>query len=52
MFGFERLEQTIASGPGESAQVMLDYLIKEVDNFTETTEPHDDCTILVMRLTS
>lgn len=52
MFGFERLEQTIASGPGESAQVMLDYLIKEVDRFIETTQLHDDCTILVMHLTS
>jgi serine phosphatase RsbU (regulator of sigma subunit) len=52
MFGFERLEQTIASGPDESVQVMLNYLIKEVDNFTETTELHDDCTILVLRMTS
>ena len=52
MFGFERLEQTIATGPDESAQIMLDYLIKEVAHFVETTELHDDCTILVLRMTS
>jgi sigma-B regulation protein RsbU (phosphoserine phosphatase) len=50
MFGFERLEQTIASGPGESAQGMLDYIIAAVDQYVETAELHDDCTILVMRL--
>jgi sigma-B regulation protein RsbU (phosphoserine phosphatase) len=52
MFSFNRLEGTIASGPAESAQAMLDYLIQEVAHFTGAIELHDDCTIVVARLTA
>jgi serine phosphatase RsbU (regulator of sigma subunit) len=52
MFSFNRLEQTIATGPGESAQAMLDYLTQEIAHFTEATELHDDCTIVILRLTA
>jgi serine phosphatase RsbU (regulator of sigma subunit) len=45
LFGFERLERTIASGTHVSAQAMVDYILLELNNFVGNTEPHDDATI-------
>ena len=50
MFGFERLEQTIASGPTRSAADMVDHLRRAVDLFIAGAEPHDDLTIVVLQV--
>jgi serine phosphatase RsbU (regulator of sigma subunit) len=50
MFGFERLEQAVASGPQTSAEVMLDHLKSEIAAFVGDTEPHDDITLVVMQI--
>lgn len=52
LFGFERLEQAIASGPTTSPQAMLDHLKNEVRLFTGDSEPHDDLTIVVLQTDS
>ncbi|MEM7345768.1 MAG: SpoIIE family protein phosphatase [Chloroflexota bacterium] len=50
MFGFERLEQAIASGPNHSAKAMLDHLLESVTTFTGETELSDDLTIVVIKV--
>ena len=50
MFSFERLEEVVAAGPTTSAQAMLDHLCAEIDSFVGNTEPHDDVTIVVVRI--
>lgn len=50
MFGFERLEQAVCSGPHENAAMMLEYLQHAVDAFVGATEPHDDITIVVVQV--
>ncbi len=50
MFGFERLEQAVRTGPTANAQAMLDHLKAEVLAFAGQTEPHDDLTIVVARV--
>ncbi len=50
IFGFERLEQAVASGPTSNAKAMLDHLKAEVTAFGEQTEPHDDLTIVVVQV--
>jgi PAS domain S-box-containing protein len=50
MFSFERLEAAITAGPQTSAAVMLDHLKAEVAAFVDETEPHDDMTIVVVRV--
>jgi serine phosphatase RsbU (regulator of sigma subunit) len=50
MFSFGRLEQAIARGPTESAQVMVDHLLAELRSFVGATEAHDDATIAVVRV--
>lgn len=47
MFGFDRLEQAVASGPQTSAQAMLEHLKSRVSAFVGHTEPHDDLTLVV-----
>lgn len=49
IFGFDRLEQAVASGPQSSARAMLDHLRVAVETFTGGTEPHDDATIVVIQ---
>lgn len=49
MFGFERLEQAIATGPTSSANAMLHHLRNAMETFTHGTEPHDDVTLVVIR---
>ncbi|MCB0163871.1 MAG: SpoIIE family protein phosphatase [Anaerolineae bacterium] len=50
MFGFERLEQAILTGPTTSAQVMLDHLKANLVAFVGDAEPHDDITIVVAQV--
>lgn len=50
LFGFERLEQAVASGPQASAEAMLEHLKAEVSSFVGQTEPHDDLTMVVMQV--
>ncbi|HRV95960.1 MAG TPA: SpoIIE family protein phosphatase [Anaerolineae bacterium] len=50
MFGFERLEQAIRTGPTISAQAMLDHLRATLAAFVGSAEPHDDITIVVAQV--
>jgi sigma-B regulation protein RsbU (phosphoserine phosphatase) len=50
LFGFERLEQAIASGPATNPQTMLDHLMNEVASFVAGAEPHDDLTIVTFQV--
>lgn len=50
LFGFERLEQAVATGPKTSAAAMLTHLKLEVAAFTGQIEPRDDITILVLQI--
>ncbi len=50
MFGFDRLKAAVAAGPTGSAEAMLSHLKAEVTAFMGDTEPHDDLTIMVIRV--
>lgn len=50
IFGFERLEQVVRSGPQISAEAMLAHLRAAVLAFTTGTELHDDLTIVVVQV--
>ncbi|MBN1991696.1 MAG: SpoIIE family protein phosphatase [Anaerolineae bacterium] len=50
IFGFERLEQAVAAGPALSAETMLGHLKRQVTAFVGPTEPHDDLTLVVVRV--
>ncbi len=50
LFGFDRLEQTVAAGPTTSAAAMLAHIRQAVARFVGDTVPHDDITIVVMRV--
>jgi sigma-B regulation protein RsbU (phosphoserine phosphatase) len=50
LFGFERLEQAVAGGPTVNSQTMLDHLQTTVAAFVGATEPHDDATIVVIKV--
>ena len=50
MFGFERLQQAIATGPSSAAQAMLEHLIREVTGFIVGSELQDDFSIAVVRI--
>jgi len=50
LFGFERLQQAIAGGPGVSAKDMLTHLQFQVNAFTWGNAPHDDMTIVVVKV--
>jgi PAS domain S-box-containing protein len=49
MFGFKRLEQAVAAGPGQ-AEAMLDHLKAELAAFVGDVEPHDDMTLVVVQV--
>lgn len=49
LFGFDRLEAVIASGPTESAQALLSHLLTELAGFVGEITPHDDVTVVVFR---
>ncbi len=48
MFGFQHLEQTIATAPPGNATTMLDHLKQTIATFIG--EPHDDLTIVVIQI--
>jgi sigma-B regulation protein RsbU (phosphoserine phosphatase) len=50
MFGFERLEQALVTGPTSSAKAMLDHLKTEITAYVGEAEPHDDITIVVVQV--
>jgi serine phosphatase RsbU (regulator of sigma subunit) len=50
LFGFERFEQAVASGPLSSATAMLTHLRTRVEAFANANEPHDDLTIMVVHI--
>ncbi len=50
LFGFERMEQAVADGPAASAEAMLAHLRAAVDAFVDGGEPHDDVTIVAVRV--
>ena len=50
LFGFERMEAAVASGPMDSAEAMLQYLKVEVEAFVGANEPHDDLTMVVVQV--
>ena len=50
LWGFDRLQQAIAAGPSQTAQAMIEHLRAGVQAFVGTTEPHDDMTIVVVRV--
>ena len=49
MYGFERFEAAIATGPTDSAQALLAHLFADVAAFVEEAEMHDDMAIVVAR---
>jgi serine phosphatase RsbU (regulator of sigma subunit) len=49
MFGFDRLEQAVVTGPQSSPKAMLEHLKAEVAAFVGLTEPHDDLTLVVIQ---
>ncbi len=49
MFGFERFEQAVATGPATSAEAMLAHIRGEIGRFTQNAEIQDDLTIVVIR---
>jgi sigma-B regulation protein RsbU (phosphoserine phosphatase) len=50
MFGFERLNEALVTGPQTSAAAMLNHLKVTLSTFVGETEPHDDMTIIVAQL--
>jgi PAS domain S-box-containing protein len=50
MFGFSRFEEAINRGPTTNAAAMAHHLQAAVMDFTQGTEPHDDITLLVIRV--
>jgi serine phosphatase RsbU (regulator of sigma subunit) len=50
IFGFERLERTIAHGPNGTAQAMLDHLVEEVRAFSDKDAVQDDFTIAILKV--
>ncbi len=50
MFGFERLEQAVVTGPTTSAEAMLAHLRETVAAFVGQAEPHDDLTMVVLQV--
>ncbi len=50
IFGFERLEQAIATGPAKGAQAMLEHLKTAITTFMEDAELQDDLTIVVLQV--
>jgi len=49
-YGFNRLEQAVATGPSTTAEAMLNHLKTDVTTFMDTVSPHDDLTIVVMKV--
>lgn len=51
LFGFERLEQLVATGPAHSAAALLSHMRRGLLKFAEGVEAHDDISIIILRIT-
>lgn len=49
LFGFESFKQILDSGSVNSSKEMLNYILKNISDFTRDYEQHDDMTIVVIR---
>lgn len=53
MFGFERIEQVVNGlSYGDNLTLLIDVMLKEVQDFIGDTEQHDDITIVAVRPTT
>lgn len=50
LFGFERFEHALITGPLSSAEAMLFHLRAALTDFVGDIEPHDDMTIIVVQV--
>ncbi len=50
IFGFQRMEAAVRSGPQASAQAMLDHLRTALEAFIGATELNDDVTLVIIRV--
>jgi len=51
MYGFSRLNDALCSvDPSLNAEELLEYLLEDVSAFTQETEPSDDMTIVVVKV--
>ncbi len=50
LFGFERLERAIASGPTGNAVEMMTHLMSKIFEFIGQAEPYDDMTMIVVQV--
>jgi serine phosphatase RsbU (regulator of sigma subunit) len=48
MYGFERLHEVVNSSPAETAEALMEDIIKDVSDFTGAAPQHDDLTIIVV----
>jgi sigma-B regulation protein RsbU (phosphoserine phosphatase) len=52
MYGFKRLEDTLAQTPGGSARAIADHLITDLGAFTDNSVSQDDLTIAILTITA
>ncbi len=50
MYGFDRLQERVLNAPALHAYDMINWILKDVKMFMEEAEPHDDMTVVVIRL--
>ncbi len=50
IYGFKRLEESVAAAPRGSARVLQEAIARDVCAFEEGAEAHDDSTIVVVRV--
>jgi sigma-B regulation protein RsbU (phosphoserine phosphatase) len=50
IFGFERLEEALRTGPISDIQGMLQHILDRIAAFVGEAEPHDDLTIVVIQV--
>ena len=50
LFGFDRLETAVQTGPTTTVFEMLTHILTQVSNFVGDAEPHDDLTIVVVQI--
>ena len=48
MYGFERLHEVVKSSPAETAEALMNDIIRSVSDFTGAAPQHDDLTIIVV----
>jgi serine phosphatase RsbU (regulator of sigma subunit)/CHASE2 domain-containing sensor protein len=48
MYGFERLQEVVKSSPAETAEALMNDIIRSVSDFTGAAPQHDDLTIIVV----